>query len=165
MVLAPPPSEESLWHKYETSIRDFIAELDRNAKVEHDAQVVGRLSCTPRQIDVWVTGSLGGFEISMAIECKRHNRPIDIMTIDGFVGKILDIGADRGVIYSHSGFTESAGVRAKNARSPAVMAVAFAEPVVARNFAGNRGHVSIAPVFLGDIDKVIIHQFLKTGNW
>ena len=38
--------------------------------------------------------------------------------IDGFVGKLLDLGAERGIFYSAAGFTDGAIRRADRQRNP-----------------------------------------------
>ena len=68
-----------------------------------------------RQIDVWVTGSVAGCEIQVAIECKFHNDKVDINLIDSFIGMLQDIGAHKGVFITTTGFTSGAEGRAKAA--------------------------------------------------
>ncbi len=41
-------------------------------------------------------------------------------TIDEFVGELLDVGCDRGVLYAAGGFSEAALSRASNARNPGI---------------------------------------------
>jgi hypothetical protein len=41
-------------------------------------------------------GTVVGLEISVAAECKRYARAIGIGAVDQFVGKLLDLGAERG---------------------------------------------------------------------
>ena len=57
--------------------RAVASRLDLEARVEHDASLVGLVSGTPRQVDV-LTGTLGGESFTLAIECKRYARRIGI---------------------------------------------------------------------------------------
>lgn len=59
----------------------------------------------------------------MAVECKLTGRPVEIGTVDEFIGKLLDIGADRGVLYAASGLTSNAVHRASAASNPSVIPV------------------------------------------
>ena len=72
-------------------------------------------SGVPRQIDVWVTGSVAGCEIRIAIECKFHKHKVDINLIDSFIGMLQDVGAHKGVFITTTGFTAGAEGRAKAA--------------------------------------------------
>lgn len=78
-----------------------------------------------RQVDVWVSGKIIGQEITITIECKMVSRPLEIGVINEFVGKLLDLGADRGVLYSASGMTPNAVHRAEGAISPSIALVSL----------------------------------------
>lgn len=114
------------WVRYEQQIAQLIAALDGNAEVVHNKKVKGRLSSVMRQVDVLVRGKIMGQEIMIAVECKMTSRPLEIGAIDEFVGKLLDLGAERGVLYSASGMTTSAVYRAEGASSPSVVPVSLA---------------------------------------
>lgn len=53
------------------------------------------------------------------------SRPLDIGAVDEFVGKLLDLGADRGILYSGSGMTPNAVHRAEAAISPSVIPISL----------------------------------------
>ncbi|MGX1760378.1 restriction endonuclease [Streptomyces lydicus] len=84
-----------------------------------------------RQLDALVQGQLAGQPVSIAIEAKRYGRSVSIGTVDEFIGKMLDVGCDRGVLYAAGGFTDGALARASNARNPAVGCVHLAPSVEA----------------------------------
>ncbi|MFJ6950520.1 restriction endonuclease [Micromonospora aurantiaca (nom. illeg.)] len=100
-----------------------LAAIDPNARIRHNVKVPGRLSRIKRQIDVWAIGRIAGMDMTVAVECKRLGRAVNVERVDQFIGKLLDIGADRGMLYSCSGFTPGARNRASCARNPAVLAV------------------------------------------
>lgn len=113
------PSKK-LWKIYETDVKNYTAKLDVNATVEHDVNLPGKISGTPRQIDVLVRGTVAGEEIVIAIECKKYAKKLGIGKVDEFVGKLEDIGVDRGVLYSFEGVTAPALARAKGAVQPRI---------------------------------------------
>ena len=41
-----------------------------------------------REIDVLLTGHVAGYPVQFPIECKDHQRPVDVMQIDSFIGKL-----------------------------------------------------------------------------
>jgi hypothetical protein len=168
---AKKPGDPALWERYELSIGELVAALDPLAEVRHDERVPGRLSDTPRQIDVWAHGRVAGVEVIVAVECKRHGRPMAVGHVDQFIGKILDIGADRGVLYSHSGFTNSAVMRAMNARNPNVVPVALKTPNIVLRNQGVPGYPArllvqeAPPLWIEDLDRDNFAYFLETGDW
>jgi restriction endonuclease len=99
----------------------MIELMDPAAVVEHDVTLVGRISRSARQVDVLVSGSIGGQAMSIAIECKRYAKRLGIGKVDEFAGKLLDLGVDRGVLYSANGATGPAVDRAKYAHQPGIV--------------------------------------------
>jgi hypothetical protein len=109
-----------LWQIYEMDVKNRAVELDANATVEHNVKLPGKISGTPRQIDVLVTGIVSGEKIEIAIECKKYAKKIGIGKVDEFAGKLEDIGVDRGILYSFEGVTTPAFARAKGAAQPRI---------------------------------------------
>lgn len=70
-----------------------------------------------REIDVLVSGSLAGYPVRIAIECKNERRPIGAPAVDSFVGKLIDVGipSQHGIYVSTSGYTSGAVARAAKA--------------------------------------------------
>lgn len=111
---------EPEWRRFEKGIQKLLAGLDPSAEVLHDQQLPGRLSGTSRQVDVLVQGSIAGEKLTIAVECKRYTKPLGIGAVDEFVGKLLDVGVDRGVLYALTGLTGPASARAHGASQPKV---------------------------------------------
>lgn len=160
-----------LWRRYEQTVQKMLAALDPEAQVLHDARIEGRLSLASRQIDVWVRGSVIGMPITVAVECKRHRRTVDVGTVDELIGKLLDVGADRGLLYSFSGFTNAAVSRAANASNPSVMAVALKTPKIVTDARGVPGYPpdllvqDMAPQWVEELDEDAYRHFLQEGGW
>jgi len=70
-----------------------------------------------REIDVLITGSVAGQRIRVPIECKHLRRKVGSQEIDGFVGKLLDIGlpSQTSIFVSTSGYTSGGLARAQEA--------------------------------------------------
>lgn len=81
------------------------------------------MSSRTRQVDVLLVGRVADQELTIAIECKRYARRLGIGAVDEFVGKLLDLDADRGVLCSVAGFTAGAEARASGGRVPKVKLV------------------------------------------
>lgn len=69
---------------------------------------------TKREIDVLLTGSIAGYPIRLAIECKNEATPIGVEKIDAFIAKLQQVGipTQHGIYVSASGYTEGAIERA-----------------------------------------------------
>lgn len=123
-----------------------------------------------RQIDVLARGLVAGVEITLVVECKLYQRPVAIGDVDQFVGKLIDIGADRGILYSGSGFTGGAAARALGAVSPAVMPVVLkvSEVAPALLLEGvqreDSGPVQAFAWLANDFDRISFADFLLTGE-
>jgi hypothetical protein len=84
-----------------------------NCSVILNHTVIGRRSGLARQVDVWLTGAVGGHEACVAIECRLYSRRVGIKDVEAFQSFLDDVAADRGVIISQSGFTNGAKARAE----------------------------------------------------
>jgi hypothetical protein len=118
----PPPDEpnpdlepEPDWKLYENAIA-HIEESYENCTVTRNHRPVGRRSGVKRQVDVWLEATVGdNHVVTVAIECRRYEKPVTIKDIDAFCGFLDDVGANKGVMISHSGYTGGAEKRAQAA--------------------------------------------------
>ncbi|MFB4302624.1 restriction endonuclease [Actinomadura sp. NTSP31] len=116
------------WLTYEKKVAELLQKLDSRSFVEHNGKQVGEISLTPRQLDVVATGTVVGQPIKIVGECKCYRtRPVTVGGIDEFIGKLLDVGADRGILFSYTGFSDGAFLRAAGARGPSVGLIALGE--------------------------------------
>jgi predicted helicase len=74
---------------------------------------VGCRSGIERQVDVWVTGLVGPHEINIAVECRCYQGRVGIKDVEAFYSFLDDVGANKGVIISDSGFTAGARSRTR----------------------------------------------------
>ena len=97
-----------------------------------------------REIDVLISGSLTGYPVQIAIECKNYGQTIEVETIDSFVGKLDDIGIPRqhGIIVTVKGFSSGALKRA---------ATAGIRPLVLTGLTDDRLAAEIASAFMSII--------------
>ena len=70
-----------------------------------------------REIDVHVLGSVAGYPVQFAFECKNYGRVIQAPDIDAFVGKLQDVRIPTacGIYVSTRGFSKGAVQRAQDA--------------------------------------------------
>lgn len=97
------------WLEFEEAVARFAAAMDPQAIVRHNAKLPDRDTKRWRQRDVWVEAKVcQHFPVRLLISCKRYGRKLHQGDIDAFVGERLSSRADKGVIYSYSGFGEAA---------------------------------------------------------
>src|ERR1700719_3842677 len=79
-----------------------------DCEVNHDHKIVGRRSGVERQVDIWLSTTVGGKHgVNVVVECKCHETtPVAIKDVDAFYGFLDDVGANKGVLISNTGFTE-----------------------------------------------------------
>jgi len=94
---------------FELAVARFAAAMDRTAVVTHDARLPDRHTDSLRQRDVWIEAKVcSHFPVSLHVSCKRYKRKLHQGDIDTFVGELVSSGAHKGVLYSYSGFGQSA---------------------------------------------------------
>lgn len=102
------------WKEFEVAVTNFIKALDPEAQITHDAMIPDRDTGTPRQRDVWIETKVSTlFSLQILVSCKRYKTKLNQQHMDAFIGELLSSGAQKGVIYSYSGFTKPALEKAK----------------------------------------------------
>jgi hypothetical protein len=170
-------TSEPLWQQYERSVHQILSRLDPAATILHNQRLQGRLSGAKRQVDVWASGYVASAEVNIAIECKRYRRPVDVGTVDEFAGKLQDLNADRGILYSYSGFTPSAVNRAALSLPPKIQVIELESPAPGESHEPYDGpSMSMADgiastdlwysaPFPEDLSSEQIARFLQFGEW
>jgi hypothetical protein len=100
------------WQSYVAEVHQVISTKLPRARVRKDVRLPGRLSGTPRQIDVLAEIDSESGPLRIAIEAKHHARRIDVKHVEGFIGLLRDVGIERGMMLSVSGYTQAAYQRA-----------------------------------------------------
>lgn len=114
------PEDAAFWLAYEKRVAALVKALDENATITHNESRLGELSGVARQIDALAEGLVAGQQLRVVIEAKCYGRRVSIGTVDEFIGKLLDLGAERGILYAAGGFTSGAVARAERALNPRV---------------------------------------------
>ena len=111
---APPPvpmnSKYRSWQDYQEAAAAVFRDLGCTADV--DKTVSGARST--HDVDVYVTFRQFGQECRWIVECKLWSKPVTKETVHALRSRAEDLGADRGVIFSESGFQAGARTAAQN---------------------------------------------------
>jgi restriction system protein len=95
---------KSSWKDYQEATATFFRALGLSA--ETDVRLMGVR--TAHDIDVVVKSVHVGFEVTWLVECKLWKTPVSKLHVLGLRQIVLDLGADRGILLSESGFQSGA---------------------------------------------------------
>ncbi len=95
---------------FETIVAGMYNEPDvkMEQNVYLDARCRGNKKRKKREIDILITGCIAGQPVRIAIECKNWSKKVGSPDIDGFIGKLSDVGIPIGIYVSASGYTPDA---------------------------------------------------------
>jgi len=116
----PADKTAQKWLTYELDVKREVQTMEPRAEVTHDAKLIGAKSGVLRQIDVLAERSVLGVPLRVVVECKRYTKKLGIGKVDEFVGKLIDTGAQMGILYAYSGVTPGAQARADGQDQPSV---------------------------------------------
>lgn len=92
------------WKKYQEEVAAYFASLGLEAST--DTTITGVR--TKHDIDVLVKSHHVGFDITWIVECKYWKTPVTKLHVLALREIVADVGADRGIILSESGFQSGA---------------------------------------------------------
>lgn len=101
------------WKEYENKVLDYFTARFPDCKIDRNIELPGRLSKTPREIDILLTATVFGCSMQLVIECKNWNSKLDVADIGTFIDKLNDVGISKGIIISKLGYSEGAYNRAR----------------------------------------------------
>lgn len=128
--------------------------LGKGWKVDESYMFTDLVTGEKREVDIVAQTMVGTYPIYLSIECRDHSRPADVLWIEGVAKKHEHLPTSKLVLWSRSGFTKAAALKA---RALKIEAVSQAEAVqadwarLARELIG--GHVQhVTPRFTAFID-------------
>ena len=108
------PTSKPEWREFERLAGEIQKQLAPQAKVSTNVKLVGKTNID-RQVDILVEQLVGQYEMRVVIDCKDYKRPLDIKDVEGFIGMVGDLGANKGAMIAAQGFSSAARQRAKDA--------------------------------------------------
>ena len=97
-------SQIPAWKQYQENVAAFFRGLGFDAQTDVSLKGVR----THHAIDVLVRSSHAGLPLLWAIECKHWNTAVSKLHVLGLREIVSEIGADRGIVLSESGFQSGA---------------------------------------------------------
>lgn len=115
------------WKEYQEEAASFFRSLGLDASTDVTVNGVR----TTHDIDVLVKSHHVGFEITWLVECKRWKTRVSKLHVLALREIVADIGADRGILLSETGF-QSGAIEAANLTNVQVTSLAEVS-AIARN--------------------------------
>jgi Restriction endonuclease len=98
------------WREYQDKVAVFLSQMGFDVAVDEAIQGAR----AGHKIDVTARTSIAGLDQCWLIECKSWKRRVPKDRVLTFRGIVEDIGADRGLLFSESGFQAGAIYTARN---------------------------------------------------
>lgn len=109
-----------------------------------------------REVDIVAQSTVASYPLYLSIECRDHARPADILWVEGAAKKHEHLPTSKLVLWSRSGFTKAALVKAEALKITAVSQLEATQTdwaILARSLPG--GHVQyVTPSFKAFIDVI-----------
>jgi hypothetical protein len=99
--------------QYETSVAKYLVANNPEYEVRYNQRLPGARSRANRQVDVLLTRHDG--EHRVVVECKYHDRKLDVGIVESFIGFLQDVGVSDGILITNRGVSRSAARRVSDA--------------------------------------------------
>jgi Restriction endonuclease len=95
------------------ALEQLVAELERvlgptDVVITSPDKIVGKLSKQEREVDVSLRASVGSAQVLVIIECRDRQGAQDVRWVEQLATKREDVGADKGIAVSPTGFSAAA---------------------------------------------------------
>jgi hypothetical protein len=105
------PKRTNEFQRLILSINNHFA--SKSAKVTESAMLFDPTTEQDREIDILIEDEIGGYKLSIGVECTTVKRPLSVGQLDGLLAKHKDCGINKSVIVSKSGFASTTIKKAK----------------------------------------------------
>jgi hypothetical protein len=146
------------WKDYEDSVHAWLASQLPDATFKRNACIRGLASQRMRQVDTLIEQRFlhGTSNWRCIVDAKDRKRRIDVKAVESFLGMVLDVGADRGILVSRHGFSSTAARRVEGTAVQLLHHKPPESPLQGFFLLPNRGphaaSLQIAPGWLGGAD-------------
>jgi len=100
--------QDPKWRIFERVIAGIQKLTDFGATVIHNDRIKGLATRRMRQIDVSVRFKQAQSEYLLIVECKLSKRKVSVDKVEAFITKMHDVGADRALMVTNTGYQTGA---------------------------------------------------------
>ena len=94
--------------------------LGEGWKVDESHMFTDLVTGEQREVDIVAETIVGTYPIFLSIECRDHSRPADVLWIEGVAKKHEHLPTSKLVLWSRSGFTKAAALKASALKIEAI---------------------------------------------
>ena len=94
--------------------------LGEGWKVDESHMFTDLVTREQREVDIVAETIVGTYPIFLSIECRDHSRPADVLWIEGVAKKHEHLPTSKLVLWSRSGFTKAAALKASALKIEAI---------------------------------------------
>lgn len=94
--------------EFEKVAKKIYEELSPNSIVTLNDKIMGKDSGTEREIDVSIRTTISACELLIIVQCKDHNKVLNVTYVDELWGVMQDVMAQKGILIAKKGFSKSA---------------------------------------------------------
>lgn len=92
--------------------QDIIAEIQKqlsgDSVIKSPDYIMGVITRIKREVDVSIRSKIGLYDFLTIIECRDHERPVNVTYIEQLISKRDDVKANKVIVISRNGFTQTA---------------------------------------------------------
>ena len=125
----------------------------------------------PREVDIVAKQLVAGHLVVLSVECRDHNRPAEVQWVEGASKKHEHLPTSKLVLWSRSGFTKQAVVKAAALKIDTVSQAQATCPTwarLARNLVGGRVQ-HVTPAYKPFVDVVLpdgsLSRYEDVADW
>jgi hypothetical protein len=108
VIQTAEPMNKNNGKEFEGFIKFIYTKLDSESKIQINDKIYGQDSKIKREIDLSIRRNIGAHEVLIVVQARDHNKRLDVNDIGEFQSVIKDVRANKGVIISSKGFSQSA---------------------------------------------------------
>jgi hypothetical protein len=91
-------------------------QLAPGAEVTESKFLRDKATGTNREVDIAIETQVGGYALTICVECQKRGRVVDVEWIEQMIGKHETLPTDKLILVSRSGFTQTARKKASENR-------------------------------------------------
>ena len=100
------------WKEYENEVVAYLETKFIGCRVQKNVKLPGKLSRTPRQIDVLIEQEIGDMTVRTIVEARHWKSKLNVKHVGAFIDQMKDVGVTRGIMFAPKGYSKAAYERA-----------------------------------------------------
>lgn len=104
------------WQEYQNAVAELYQQMDDIGTVHRNVYLPDKVTRQKRQIDVWIEVPAKNVTLRILVDAKFYKTKLDVKDIEEVIALSDAVNADKTIIVTSNGWSESAQKRAKHSR-------------------------------------------------